>query len=317
MVAVHFGDFKGATSFLEKGISCSHPETDQPHFFTHGQNPGLFCLSYLARTQCFLGYLDRGRATIDRGLAIAATRARDPGHIYGYVNALIHAARVYHLCGDVDSEKRLANQTIDIARRNHYAYYEAMSICHLGWVAGAEGSLSEGIARMVDGIAALEQTATELGLPGFYVRLAELYIRAGQLGEASRALQKAVGPPGFGTRAWDAEVERVRGEMFSSRADPDLAAAENAYRSSLAIARHQGAGLLIFKAGLSLALFLKGLDRRQEGFETLKLCLEQLPEGSDTEQVRNARITMNDLAGTSWHKSKDSSGSRYDRNGLT
>ena len=298
MVAFHCGDFERAASFFERGVSLSRPETDQPHFFTHGQNPGLFCLSYLARTQCFLGYLDRGRATINSGLKIAATRARDPGHTYGYVNALIHAARVYHMCGDLDSEKRLASETLNIARRNHYAYYDAMSTCHLGWVAGAGGSLSAGIAKMVDGLAALEQTATELGLPGFYVRLAELYIRARQPDEASRALQKAVGPPGFGTRAWDAEVERVRGDIFALRAHPDLEAAERAYRSSLAIARHQKAGLLIFKTGSSLARLLRRLDRSQEAYEVLKQCLEQLPEGFDTEDVRNAQITMNELAGT-------------------
>jgi class 3 adenylate cyclase/predicted negative regulator of RcsB-dependent stress response len=295
MAAFHCGDFEGATNFFEKGVSLSRPETDQPHFFTHGQNPGLFCLSYLARTQCFLGYLDRGRATINRGLAIAATRARDPGHIYGYVNALIHAARVYHMCGDIAAEKRVANETISISRRNHYAYYEAMSTCHLGWVAGAEGSLSDGITKMVDGIAALEKTATELGLPGFYIRLAELYIRAGQLDEASRALQKAVGPPGFGTRAWDAEIERVRGDMFALRAHPDFKAAENAYLLSLFIARYQKAGLLIFKTGSSLARLLQRLDRRREGYEVLKGCLEQLPEGFDTQDVRNAQTTMNDL----------------------
>jgi tetratricopeptide (TPR) repeat protein len=202
------------------------------------------------------------------------------------------------MCGDLDSEKRVANETMSISRRNHYAYYEAMSVCHLGWVAGAEGSLSEGIAQMVDGVTALEQTATELGLPGFYVRLAELYIRAAQLDEASRALQKAIGAPGFGTRAWDAEIERVRGDLFASRAQPNLEAAEAAYRNSLAIARRQKAALLIFKAGSSFARLLQQSGRRREAYEVLKQSLEQLTEGFDTKDVRNAQITMNQLAGT-------------------
>jgi hypothetical protein len=83
---------------------------------------------------------------------------------------------------------------------------------------------------MVDGISSLELMATELVLPGFYVRLAELYIRAGQLHEARRALQKADGAPGFGTRAWDPEIERVRGVLLTLRARPDFEAAEAAYR---------------------------------------------------------------------------------------
>lgn len=85
---------------------------------------------------------------------------------------------------------------------------------------------------MLRGLTALGQTSTELGLPGFYVRLAELYIRAGQPAQAAEALQKAVGLEGFGTRAFDAEVERVRGDISASLAQPDLSAAELAYRSS-------------------------------------------------------------------------------------
>jgi class 3 adenylate cyclase/tetratricopeptide (TPR) repeat protein len=264
MVASLLGDFEAATSFLEKGVSLSRPKTDPPHFFTHGQNPGLFCLSYLARTQCFLGYLDRGRSTINEGLAIAAIRAGDPGHIYGYVNALIHAVRVYHLCGDLDAERRLANESLNISRRNHYAYYEALSTCHLGWVVGAEGSLSEGIGKMVEGLAALQKTATALSLPGFYLLLSQLYIRSGQFDQASRVLQRAVELRNLGLRVWDAEVERVRGDILSSQACPDLEEAEQAYGLSLAIARHQRAGLLIFKAGLSLAHLLQRLNRPRE-----------------------------------------------------
>jgi tetratricopeptide (TPR) repeat protein len=296
MVAVNAGEFETARRFLEKGVCLSRPETDQPHFFAHGQNPGLFCLSYLARTLCFLGYLDCCRAVMNRCLSIASNRAHDPGHTYGYVNALMHAVRVYNLCGDLDAEERLAKETNEISRRNHYAYYEALSTCHLAWVAGARGFLSEGIDRMIGGLAALEQTGTSLALPGLYVLLAQLYIRAGQWDEASNVLQMAVGARGHAV--WDADVERVRGDLLSLRSDPDLSAAETGYRSSLTIARHQGAGLLEFKAGLSLARLLRSLHRREEGFEILSACLEKVHGELGTADARHARMLINDLTGT-------------------
>jgi hypothetical protein len=37
-----------------------------------------------------------------------------------------------------------------------------LSTCHLAWVAGARGLLSEGIQRMICGLAALGQTGTSL-----------------------------------------------------------------------------------------------------------------------------------------------------------
>ena len=199
--------------FHEAGAALCRPETDQPRFLTHGQNAGLFCLSYLARTQCVLGYLDRGRATIQRARAIAATRSQDPGHIHSCLNVAIHAVRVYHLCDDLEAERRLANETVEMARQNHYAYYEALGKCHLGWVAGAEGNLDEGIALLTDGLAALRQTGTSLSLPGFYVLLSQLYVRAGRLDEAMRVLEMAAGIEQ--SRMWDADIERVRGDILA------------------------------------------------------------------------------------------------------
>jgi tetratricopeptide (TPR) repeat protein len=295
MVALNAGDFEEARSFLEKGVSLSRPETDPPHFFAHGQNPGLFCMSYLARTWCFLGNLDEGRATIERCLAIAAGRAHERAHIYGYANALIHAARVHNLCGDLDAERKFALESNELARSNHYAYYEALSNCHLGWAIGVEGDASEGIAKMLDGIAALERTATLLGLPGFYILLAQLCIRAARWDEAGGALERAVGAAGHAM--WDADVERVRGDLFTARNTPDPAAAERSYRASLSIARAQGSGLLAFRAGLSLARLLAAQHRRQEGYEVLAACLERVQGEFGTGDVQDAQVLLKDLAG--------------------
>jgi class 3 adenylate cyclase/tetratricopeptide (TPR) repeat protein len=292
MVAFHLGDFERAKVFFEQGIELAHPEIDEPHFLRHGQNPGLFCLSYLAQTLCLLGYLDRARATIERGLSIAQARARDPAHIYGYVSALTFGVRVFQFCGDVAAQKRLANEIIDIARRNHYTYYEAVAECFLGWAVGADGSLSEGINKMVGGIAALERTGTSLALPRFYGLLAELNVRAGQLREADGALAKAVGPSGSATHMWDVEIERLRGDILASELQSDMQGAEAAYRSSLAIAQRQNARYLMLKVAVKLARLLRRLGRAQEALELLASCLQQLPEKSDTEDVREAEAMI-------------------------
>jgi len=290
MVAFNAGEFEAAVRFHEAGARLSHPETDQPRFMTHGQNAGLFCLSYLARTQCMMGQLDRGRATIERARAIAARRAQDPGHIHSALNVALHAVRVYHLCGELATERGLANEIVEMARQSHYAYYRALGRCHLGWVAGAEGNLAEGMALLNEGIAALKGTGTSLALPGLYLLLAQLCVRAGRRDEASSLLTDAAGPTGFAL--WDADIERVRGDILAN----DSAAAEAAYRSSLAVAQRQGAGLLACKAGLSLAELLQAQGRRNEAHELLNACLAPLSEGSDVVAVRNARSMVQQLA---------------------
>ncbi|HEX5470406.1 MAG TPA: hypothetical protein VFW73_00885, partial [Lacipirellulaceae bacterium] len=294
MAAFGAGDFEAAAGMFEAAAGLSNPEKDQPHFMTHGQNPGLFSLSYLARTQCFLGSVDRGRRTIDRVLAIAMARSRDAGHIYGQVNAFIHAVRVYHLCGDLKAERRMAHEAQEISRRNQFAYYEATSACHLGWVAGVEGDLTGGIEQMIDGMAALSQTGTSYAVLGFYVLLSQLYVRAGAFDEAEQSLQMAVGSRGLAV--WSAEIERVYGDIAALRPSPDWTAAEAAYRSSMGIAQSQRAELLVCKTALSLAGLLRRLERRREGYELLKGCLERLSEGHDLALIRDCRVLMDELA---------------------
>jgi class 3 adenylate cyclase/tetratricopeptide (TPR) repeat protein len=285
MVAMICAEYDKSKHFLETAVKLSRPETDPPHFFTHGQNPGLFSLSYLSRTLCYLGLLDQARATIGYCLAIAARRAGDPGHLYGYVNALVHAARVYNHCGDLAAERRFAEEARDIARRNHFAYYEAVSRCHLGWVVGSQGSLDEGIDAMRAGLAALEKTGTSLALSQFFLMLAQLYIGAGRWREAAAALDRAP----QGNPRWYADVERVRGELLSQSPSPDPAAAEIAYRASLDIARRQRNVLLILKSTLSLAEFLLRLERREEARDMLTAGLAALSEGYDAADAQRAQ----------------------------
>ena len=263
MVAFDAGESATAMTSYESGAELCRPEIDRPRFLTHGQNAGLFCLSYLARTQCILGHLDRGHATIARAREIAAVRVQEAGHIHSSLNATIQAVRLFHMCGNLEVEKRLAIETVEMARRNHYVYYQAMGKCHLGWVAGSEGDLDGGVAMLSDGIAALRQTGTALPLPGFYLLLAQLRVRAGHLDEASKALAMAAGSDW--RAVWAADVERVRGDILAA----DRAAAEAAYRASLAVARRQQAGLFMCKAAMSLAQLLRSSGRREEGLALL------------------------------------------------
>jgi class 3 adenylate cyclase/tetratricopeptide (TPR) repeat protein len=305
MVSFDAGEFEAARKFFETGASLCRPEYDQPRFLTHGQNPGLFCLSFLARAECNLGQMQQAQATIERALSIAAQRSQDSGHTHSALNVTIQAVRVYHLCGDLGAEKRLAEELVAVARRNQYAYYEALGTCHIGWVAALDDELDRGIAILNEGIAALKRTGTSLALPGYYLLLAQLYVRAGRLHDATHALALAADATGH---VWDAEIERVRGDIAAA----DWQAAEAAYRASLATARAQGAGLFMCKAGLSLAQLLASRGRRQEACQVLEECLVPLSAdkvtagnngaanrnngGDDVAVVRQVRTMLSELS---------------------
>ena len=290
IAAFSVGEFVPSIKYHELGAALCRPETDPPRFLTHGQNAGLFCLSYVARTQCMVGRIDQGRATMRRARQIAALRAQDPGHVHSLLNTAIHAVRVYHLCGDLVAERRLAQETVELARCNHYAYYEALGLCHLGWVAGHEDDRDDGITSLSTAIGTLRRTGTSLALPGFQVLLAQLCIRAGRLEEAAGLIAEAAAVGEYAV--WASEIERTRGDLIAA----DWAAAEAAYRTSLAIARRQKAGLFACKAADSLARLLQSRGRLQEAHDILHECLASLTEGDDVLPIRKARVTLQELA---------------------
>ena len=77
----------------------------------------------------------------------------------------------------------------------------------------------------------------------------------------------------------------------------DRAAAEAAYRASLAVARRQQAGLFICKASMSLARLLQSSGRREEGRALLTESLAHLHGGDEFGTVRQTRLMIDEMTG--------------------
>jgi tetratricopeptide (TPR) repeat protein len=286
---------------LEKGDKLARPEEDKPHFFTHGQNPGILCRSYLAHALAFMGDSQKAIATVESALALARRRMRDPSHIYTYVNALAFAARVHLLLRNSSAVTQLSRELIDIARRNQYAYFEAIGTIQQSWALAtqtSEDSLQRGAQQMADGLKVLEATGTGLGVRGFYVQLAELYTHLDDKPQALRSLGDAVGRSGWGTRAWDAEIKRVRGTALMMDPDPDPNAALSCCRAALDISYAQGARTLEVRAAVTCARVLMQLNRRAEAHELMVVYLPfQRPDTVDGAEFQNLIGELTPIAG--------------------
>jgi predicted negative regulator of RcsB-dependent stress response len=296
MVKFQLGDFDAARKSFEQGVALSRPEVDQPHFYTHGQNPGTFCASFLAYTLWFLGYPDQAKAMVEKNLAVTRARSSDSAHVHSFVSALTYAVRIHQNRGDAALTKRFAEELLAIARRNHYNYYEALAITHLGWANSSEQLTDAGIQQMQRGLAAIIKTGTTNTLPGFHARLAELYVRLGRGDEAFATLEKAKDRNFRGMLFWDAEIERIRGEAFLLPSHGDAEKAASAFASSLEIARRQKARSLELRTAISYARLLRRQNRATEARELLRNCLGFFDEATDTHDLREARQLVGELA---------------------
>jgi predicted ATPase len=97
-----------------------------------------------------------------------------------------------------------------------------------------------------------------------------------------------------GYRAFVAELHRVRGELLSQLYPPNSAPAEEALRTSVAIAREQGTRSFELRAALTLARLYQSTSRPAEANAVLAAALQgfsptpKMPEIAEAHALRAA-----------------------------
>lgn len=285
MVKFHLGDFESARANLQQAAALSRPGEDRPHVLTHGHDPSVFCNSYLAWSLWFLGYPDQARDLIEK----AVREGRESAHTYSYAAALTFAIRISQFRGDVAAVKPMVQELMTVSRKGSYAYYVAQGTIHEGWTLVTEGKTEEGVAQMQRGMSMLRETGTVLGVRGFLVQLAEGYELLGLRDKAFEAVEEAYrGDDGTGTRCWDAEIERLRGELLAAGDKKEQKQAEAAFQKGLQIACDQKARALELRLAVSYARWLNRKSRHKKAFELLNRCVQSFDEGDQTVDLKNA-----------------------------
>jgi len=288
MTLFHQGRFAAARDHLERGVALYRPEDDKPHLVTHGQDPGAFCLSYLAYTLWFLGYPDQASARAEMALDVA----RRSAHAFSHVSALTFVARVSQCRRDLGRTRDVARELVAASREHGFAYYEAQGHIQLGWTLAMADGDEAGCAQILEGSAALEKTGTVLGLRAALVQLAEAYKRVGRPREALDVLDRAHDPAGGGgTHCWNAELARLRAELAGEEAGARTAAI-GWYEEALRTAREQGARSLELRAALSYAKMLGAWGQREDAHRLLEGVVGTFTEGDDTVELREARAWL-------------------------
>ncbi len=99
-----------------------------------------------------------------------------------------------------------------------------------------------------------------------------------------------------GCRAFEAELNRVRGEMLLRRDRANPAPAEEAFRSAIAIAKRQGARSFELRAALSLAELYGSTGRPADAHAVLEPALEGFSPTPEMPEIAEAQALLAALA---------------------
>jgi len=287
------GDYPAALAHFETAASLHRPDEHRDSAIHYGQDIGASAFVQLSWALWHRGYPDQSARAAEHALAYS----RQLGHAHTLAHALYNAGMAAVFARDVAPVHAYGNDCVALASEHGFTQWGAFGRILQGWGDAQKGETTTGIARIRDGLAAVEATGNRAAAPLFLALLAEALALAGKIEEALAALDDALAKAAVsGARGWNAEIHRLRGELTGRLPYPDPAKAEDSFRTALAIAREQGTRGYELRAATSLARLWLKQGRRTEARDLLAPLHGSFTEGFDTADLKEAKALLDELA---------------------
>ncbi|HSK39877.1 MAG TPA: AAA family ATPase, partial [Arenibaculum sp.] len=281
------GNIAETAHHAEHGIAAYDRGRDHELTFVYsGHDPGVCC-----RVFSGLALWQQGRPEAALGRCREALAlAEDLSH--PLTLALAYWALSYlHLFRREPAEaQRWAEMEIAVCERYLLPLLLSQGVFQLGWALAEQGRPSAGIAKMEEGLDAIQATGAEMGISYFIGLLGEAYARTGRVSDGLRKIdlaQEAASRHGANFQL--PEILRLKGELLLMGSDPAIAAAERSFHEALSAARAQDARLSELRAAASLARLLHRSGRSPDAGRMLEPLVARFDEGWDTPDLRDAR----------------------------
>ena len=120
--------------------------------------------------------------------------------------------------------------------------------------------------------------------------------KLGQFDDARRSIGEAITAMETSKETWfEAELNRIAGEIALKSSEPDLANAETYFERALAVARQQPAKSWELRTAMSLARLWHDQGKAQQARELLAPVYGWFTEGFDTRDLKEAKQLLEEL----------------------
>jgi predicted ATPase len=240
-----------------------------------------------------LGYPEKAGADTDQAL----NDAREVGQAGTLMFALDHASLTHILCGNYATANALLDELLDLADEKGAFYWKAVGLIDQGCVLALTGKAADAVQMLTSGITAFRSTGATVWLPLYLSCLARSYAELGQFDDACRCVGEAITAVETTKESWyEAEVNRVAGEIALKSPEPDAAKAEAYFERALAVARQQQGKSWQLRAALSMARLWRDQGKRSEARDLLAPIYDWFTEGFDTLDLKQAKNLLDELA---------------------
>jgi tetratricopeptide (TPR) repeat protein len=294
LIAYWHGDFLEARTHCERAIGGAEDPNADPKVRERFGDLSAHGLPVLAATMWQLGEVERARELID-----LATHRASQGDAREAAHALFWKSYLEIWRGDPVAALTAAEALDPVAREHGMMQYVNEAELHEGWARGRMNDPMAGAAEMRRVLTAFVAQRVRVNL-GFYTGLlAQLETETLGADHALARIDEAF--------RLSEQVEhgcslpflhRLRGEILLTRNPADPAPAEEAFRTSIAVANEQGARSPVLLASLALARLLQSTGRLAEAHAVLTPALESFSPTPEMPEIAEAQALLAALAET-------------------
>jgi predicted ATPase len=281
------GEYVGAREPLERALALFQPGRDDDLAFRFGHDAGVAAMLYLALVLWPLG--DIGGAVSH--FRDAEARIANHPHIGTRAYGKWHVALFELMRGDLSRAAPTAHELARLAHEHDLPLFRAWGVFLKGVAKAKSGELSGVLADMRRGAKLLREQNFLLLDALLKIALAEAEANAGDVDRGLAILDEALATSErTGHRTFEAELHRARGDILLKRDPADPAPAEDAYRTSIAIAKQQGARSYELLASLSLAKLCQSTDRLAQAHAVLAPALDGFAPTPEMPEIAEAML---------------------------
>jgi len=286
------GDIAEGRKHLDRALALYDPAEHRRLATRFGQDLRTAILCHRAIALWILGYPKRALADAE----YAVKDAREVGQSATLMFALSWTYETQILSGNYAAANAQLDELAALVDETGAALWKPLGMIHQGFLLLLTGKAVGAVPMItsgLDGWRLMGATAPTR----FITRLAEAYAELGQFDDACRCISEALTRIDTTKERWfEADLNRIAGEIALMSPDRDAAKAEAYFERALAVARAQQAKSFELRAAMSMARLWRKQGKRDEARELLAPVYGWFTEGFGTLDLKQAKALLDELA---------------------
>jgi class 3 adenylate cyclase/predicted ATPase len=290
---VYTGDIAEGRAHYDQAIALYDPATHLPLATRFGQDIRVVILCQRSLALWLLGYPEAALADAED----AVKHGREIGQAATLIYALYYGRLTHFHCGIYAAVNAQLAEFVALVDEKGAEGWKGIGTSLQGCVLALTGKAADAVHMITSGLAAFRSIRGTQSAPLHVSYLAAAHAELGQFDDARRCMGEAMDILKTAKERWfEAEANRIAGDIALRSPAPDIAKAEAYFERALAVARQQQAKSWELRAAMSMARLWRDQGKPQQARELLAPVYGWFTEGFDTLDLKEAKALLDELA---------------------